>query len=131
MDALLRHIGRKIEHNRRRKEEFKRVQGSLFDTPIVPVKKRATLAEEFEAFDRANPQVWDEIKRRAMELVASGARRIGMKMLYEAIRYDYTVRTNGGEFKLNNNYTAFYARKLAAQVWMPLGMIELRERRTK
>lgn len=37
-------------------------------------------------------------------------RRIGMKMLFEVLRYEIGIATNGDPFKLSNSFTAPYAR---------------------
>lgn len=69
----------------------------------------------FQRFHAANPQVYDKL----VEL-AEQARRIdhhiGMKMLWEVMRWDLTIKTDAGEdFKLNNNYTSRYVRLIQSQ----------------
>ncbi len=91
-------------------------QPSLFDglAPLTPIRARdhRTLTERFEAFDRANPQVYSLIVRMALDLAQRG-RRFGVKMLYERLRYEYAVRTTDSTpYKLDNCYTSRYARKL-------------------
>ncbi len=54
-----------------------------------------------------------------------GAKRVGMKALFEALRQRHPHGMKG----LNNNYTALYARRLLAEhpEWAPA--IEVRRRR--
>jgi len=71
--------------------------------------------EAFETFHTENPHVYEELKERALALKRAGASHGGIGQLFEVLRYDYAIRTHGGEFKLNNNYRAFYARVLMAE----------------
>lgn len=71
--------------------------------------------EAFVDFDRANPQVYALFKRFAEELRARGRKRIGSKSIIERIRWFALVETDGEPWKINNNFTAHYARKLVAE----------------
>lgn len=92
-------------------------QLGLWDEPLArlvapdPVR-RESLEERFAAFDRANPQVYRLLARLALQM-ASLQRRFGIKMLYERLRFEYALRVAGDDqYKLNNDYTSRYARKL-------------------
>ncbi|MFF2189709.1 hypothetical protein [Streptomyces sp. NPDC058155] len=89
-------------------------------------RKPPTLAEQFADFDREHPWVYAALERLVSQRLASGARRVGMKALFETLRWRHPYGMKG----LNNNYTAFYARQLLAAhpEWTPV--IELRRRRT-
>lgn len=76
-------------------------QGELFT-----IKRKS-----FEEYDRENPQIWGEFERRALALLDVGAKRVSAKMLFEVIRYFTHLRAKDGDFKLNNTFTPFYARK--------------------
>ena len=62
-------------------------------------------------FDRANPQVWRLFRAYTLRAIESGKRRIGAKMVWERIRWYAEIETDEECPKLNNNYTAYYARK--------------------
>jgi len=50
-------------------------------------------------------------------------------MLFGVVRYDHALRTDvdpAEPFKLNNNYRAFYARKIMAEVPELAGFFEVR-----
>ena len=82
-----------------------------FVDPVVD--REASIEEKFEAFHAANPWVYTELLRMTRELVGRGHRRVGMKMLFENLRYSWMIRNVAGsdrEWRLNNNYTAHYAR---------------------
>ncbi len=51
-----------------------------------------------------------------------------MKMLYEVTRWEFWLATESDdEFKLNNNFTAYYARLIMEQEPDLAGMFELRK----
>lgn len=96
--------------------------------PVQGVEKRETIRETFEDFHAANPHVYEYLREYAL-MVKRAGRRIGMKALFERLRWDYLVSTvtNTG-FKLNNNYTAYYARLLMENEPELRGFFETRER---
>ena len=66
----------------------------------------------FLEFHRANPHVLLEILERAERLRKAGRKRIGVKAIVEAMRYDAAVRTDSADYKINNSHVALYARLL-------------------
>jgi len=76
---------------------------------------RRPISEAFAAFDAENPAVYELFKRFADELRARGQTGIGAKMIVERIRWEMAVETTGADFKVSNNFTAHYARKLVAE----------------
>lgn len=64
---------------------------------------------DFEEYDRANPGIYlaFESVARAMK-----AKRVyfGAKAIMEIVRWN-TLQSGNDQFKINNNYTAYYARK--------------------
>lgn len=70
------------------------------------------LEAAFTEFHRANPQVFEEIRRRVRRLLEKGITRIGIATVYESMRYDYMLATSGDSYRLNNSYRAYYARLL-------------------
>lgn len=74
------------------------------------------MAQEFEEFHASNPRVYEVLVRLAREWVAATGRgKLGIKALYERARWEIAVQTNNPDYKLNNNFTAFYARLIMAQ----------------
>lgn len=71
-----------------------------------------TLDDRFDAFHKANPWVADRLEQMTDDLVASGATKVGVKMLFEVLRWQSYLRTNGDDYKLNNSYCSRYARLL-------------------
>lgn len=63
----------------------------------------------FLAFHRDGPHVAKALEAYIADQLAKGRQRIGMKEAFEALRWDPRFRTNGEPYKLNNNFTSFYA----------------------
>mgnify|MGYP005605361355 FL=1 len=85
------------------------------------------LKTKFENFHKENPEVYSELKNLATELIRNGHQYYSMKALFEIIRYHRTISTNDPQFKLNNNYTSFYARLLMEKENMLKGFFRLRQ----
>ncbi|WP_327731494.1 hypothetical protein OG250_43430 [Streptomyces sp. NBC_00487] len=88
---------------------------------------RRTITEQFHDFDTEHPYVYRALERLTADRIAAGATRIGLKALFEALRWRLPQGLRG----LNNNFTAaLYARKLIADHPDWAGAFELHRRRT-
>lgn len=106
-------------------------QIDLLSPPVEP-SRGVTLADRFAAFHKANPHVYEAIKRKARLLIARGRKRIGIAEIVEELRYDYRMQTEKDEWKMNNSYRAFYARLLVNEdPHLYAGVIELRIQKAK
>lgn len=78
-----------------------------FDIELTP-------AEKFERFHELNPQVFIALESMTRELTNRGRKRIGIKMLFEVLRWNYYMETSdpNSDFKINNNYAPYYSRLL-------------------
>jgi hypothetical protein len=81
----------------------------------------------FWAFHNENPQVYAELARLARQAIARGHHRIGIRMLWEVMRWNLTVEVSAAdEFRLNDHYHSRYARLLMAREPDLRGIFELR-----
>lgn len=94
-------------------------------TPEVPAG--ATLPERFAAFHGANPHVADALEALAAQWLARRP-RVGVKALVERLRWESGIATEGDAYRLNNSFTAFYARLLIERRPEWADSIETRER---
>lgn len=69
----------------------------------------------FKDFDTTHPEIYGLFKFFANELLAAGRSRYSARTIIERIRWHHATAGNDGEFKINNNFIAYYARKLAAE----------------
>ena len=102
-------------------------QGTLFGPPWL-VDPQTDIERKFADFHAKNPHILAELERRAIRLLQVGARRIGVKAIWESLRYDALIRTDTREWKLNNSYTASYARLLIDRNPQLADVIETRRR---
>ncbi len=99
-------------------------------TPRKAPGPRLTIAERFAAFHELNPHVYAALRTLALRLHGTGRRRGSIKQLFEVLRYEYSLRTEGDEYKLNNNYHSRYARLLMENEQALQGWFETRELRS-
>ena len=85
-------------------------------------------ADKFDEFHRLNPQVYAALESMAREMVNRGRSKIGIKMLFEVLRWNYYMQTNdpNSDFKINNNYAPYYARLILQNHPEWDGIFELR-----
>lgn len=82
----------------------------LFTEPDEPPP--SSIEEAFLQFHAANGWVYEALVKMARDLIAQGRTRIGIKMLFEVLRWHYYRSTTdaSSDFKINNNYAPHYAR---------------------
>ena len=88
------------------------------------------LDEAFERFHRLNPRVYELLVDLARQAKTRGLERVGMKMLFEVVRWEFTLTTTDPDWKLNNNYTSRYARLIMANEPDLAGMFATRDLRS-
>lgn len=75
----------------------------------------SAIDQAFWKFHRENPSVYETLVSMTREAQALGRSKIGMKMLFEVIRWQHLVHTKSDDFALNNNYTSRYVRIISEQ----------------
>jgi len=86
-----------------------------------------TITTRFLEFHQENPNVYRVLVRLARDWVAkTGRRKLAIKTLYERARWEIAMQTTDPEYKINNNFTAFYARLIMAQEPDLAGIFDLR-----
>ena len=84
-----------------------------FEFEFSPTSK---LAKKFELFHASNPHVYSALVTLARRFRDKNrSAQTGIAMLYEVLRWEYYLATDSeDDFKLCNNYKAFYARLIMA-----------------
>lgn len=100
-----------------------------------------TIEEAFRQFDKENPVIWDLFCRYAevwinQQMHVNGWRnaekvRISSKQVIGRIRWYNTVETTGKDYKINDAFTAYYARKFVKAFPQYEKVFEMRERKAK
>ncbi len=89
-------------------------QMELFPFQPVTRRREASIDERFLAFHYANPHVYRNLLVLAHQLKRAGRERIGIKLLFEKLRWEYLTRTDQAmdAYAINNDFTSRYSRLL-------------------
>lgn len=80
----------------------------------------------FEDFHRANPRVFSLFERFALQAARAGRTRYSARTIIHRIRWYVEVETTGDHFKVNNDYSPFYARMFVRKWPMYKDLFEMR-----
>ena len=69
--------------------------------------------EQWWLWHKENPHVWELFERFTFEAIGAGHDRLSAWLIINQIRWETTVKTTG-EFKIKNDYIAYYARLFMA-----------------
>lgn len=89
------------------------------------------IKEQFEEFHAKNHDVYRVFVKYARMARDRGFHKFGAKAVFERLRWHFSIETSGDIFLLNNNYTAYYARKAMAENEDLRGLFHTRERKNK
>jgi len=67
--------------------------------------------QNFEQYDTHHPEIWKQFRDITFRLIFRNVKHYGAKAIFEIIRYHRTIEYGDTDYKVNNNYTAYYARK--------------------
>lgn len=70
--------------------------------------------EDFVVFHRENPHIYSTLRTLALQARDAGARKLGMKQLWEVCRWQLKLDTSRLKPRMNNDFTAYYSRLLMA-----------------
>jgi len=107
-----------------------------YDIRPTKTTRHAELDAAFREFHEANPDVWRLFVRFTFDVIRRGFKHYSSKSIFERIRWHTDIETviQTGEikdFKLNNNYTAAYARLFGQTYPEHAGFFRLRKRTSK
>lgn len=69
--------------------------------------------KSFEEYHKENPEVWKAFLNTTLNTINRGFENYSAKGIFEIIRWHRGGETKSDGFKVNNNYTADYARMFA------------------
>jgi len=91
-----------------------------------------TIQSRFDIFHAENPHVYKMFLKYSRTVKGMGYEKFSAKAVFERLRWYYAFETkSNNDFKLNNDFTALYARKAMAENIDLLDFFETRERITK
>jgi len=71
------------------------------------------MRKECSAFHRSHPEVWALFVGFTFEKIRLGHTHYGAKAVMERVRWETGSGASKPEFKVNNNFPSFYARRFA------------------
>ena len=71
---------------------------------------KPTLEQQFAAFHRSNPHVYEALVAEARELKKLGVRQISIRDLVAFVRRENIRIRRTDDFRINNNHTSRFAR---------------------
>lgn len=95
-------------------------------------RERVNWQARAAVFHREHPEVYERLVSLAREIRARWpGRKVGMSLLFGQVRwfYSYEIGATEEEFRLNENFAAFYAREIMQREPDLDGMFELRRLR--
>lgn len=97
-----------------------------------------TIDDKFQAFHAANPEVFEKFREFAELLIFKNRGKMSGALIMERVRWEaLTGRFRQGStftlegFKIDNNFTALYVRKLVAEYPVFGGKFETRKRKVE
>lgn len=98
---------------------------TLWDT------QKKTISDAFEDFHQAHPEVYAMFLRFTRQWIQSGHKRGSADMILHRVRWETSVNAaHDSGFKINNNFSALYARKAMAENPDLAGVFSTRKRRS-
>lgn len=80
-------------------------------------------------FDEENPYIYKIFTQCALQALKAKHNRYSANGIFEYIRWFRTVEKKDNTYKMNNNYRAYYARKLMAMDNRFVDFFEIREKK--
>lgn len=93
------------------------------DSPAVKPGPYDAAAQEFHS---AHPEVYRLFAGMARRAIGRGLAKFSARTIWEVIRWESTAGEHAGEFKLNDHFCPWFARKYLQEPECPPGFFELR-----
>jgi len=88
-----------------------------------------TIEQAFTRFDNLNPMVYKQFRRLTFQSINANKKKTSSKMIINIIRWHFYLKTEGDDFKINDAFTAHYARKFIKEFPEHGNIFELRRLR--
>ncbi len=75
-----------------------------------PVAEAESLKQKWWKWHLENPQVYSLFERFTFEAIERGHTRLSAWLIINRIRWETAVVTRGGDFKISNDFIAYYSR---------------------
>lgn len=90
-----------------------------------------SIREGFEAFHGANPHIFEAFEQQALSAIGKGRVKISAKLIINWIRWNEFLRSSDQNFKINDAYQAYYARRFVEKYPQHSDVFEFRKLRNE
>lgn len=73
-----------------------------------------SLKQQWWCWHKQNPHVYELFKKYSFVAIESGHENLSAWLVVNRIRWETSIVTKGNDFKISNDYIAFYARLFMA-----------------
>ena len=94
-------------------------------TRSLGFREESEADRRFHAFHRDHPEIYRELMQLVRQALLRGQKKIGIKMLWEVMRWNRFLRNE--TYELNNNYHSRYARLIMQKEPGLAGIFDTRE----
>ena len=92
------------------------------------VNRLEEMREQVTAYHKKHPEVWTMFEDFAFQMIERGYRNYSVNAIFERIRWEKDAGGDGiTQFKIGNNYRAFYARRFMRKYPEHEGFFRTRE----
>jgi len=95
---------------------------------VLGFREESAADRRFREFHRDHPEIYRELMHLVRQAMLRGHKKIGIKMLWEVMRWNRLLRNES--YELNNNYHSRYARLLMQKEPGMAGIFDTRELKT-
>jgi len=67
-------------------------------------------SSKFPEYHKDNPQIYSAFKKYTLAAISRGYKNFSAEFVFNIIRWETGITANEDDFKINNNYKAFYSR---------------------
>ena len=68
------------------------------------------IKQDWWEYHRSNTHVYDMFEKFTLDVINAGHANFSAKAIFERMRWETAIETNDPDFKLQNNFTAYYSR---------------------
>ena len=90
-------------------------------------KPTITLKQKWWKWHKENPHVYELFERFTREALGRGHLRLSAWLIINRVRWETSIVTTGGDFKISNDYIAFYSRLFMAENPQYNGFFQIKE----
>jgi hypothetical protein len=79
--------------------------------PAIVARQMTPLEQEWRAWHKENPHVYRLFNRFTREAISRGHQRLSAWLIINRVRWETAIVTTGNDFKISNDYIAYYSRE--------------------